>query len=60
MSAAIIGFASGLTAAGLLAVFIGICVWTYSRSRRCVYEATSRLPLEEDDFRVAPPARDAS
>jgi cytochrome c oxidase cbb3-type subunit IV len=53
MSDAMTGIASGITAACLLLIFIGICLWTYSGRRRASFEASSRLPLEEDEFRAA-------
>ena len=42
------GLASGIAAAVLLVLFIGICLWAYSARRRPRYDAAAQLPLEED------------
>jgi cytochrome c oxidase cbb3-type subunit 4 len=50
MFTSISGIASGIVAGLLLVIFVGICMWAYSRRRRPAFEALSHLPLEEDDF----------
>jgi cytochrome c oxidase cbb3-type subunit 4 len=34
----------------LLAVFIGIVAWAFSRRRQQSFDAAARLPLEDDDM----------
>jgi len=39
---------SGIVTGILIVLFAGIVVWAWSRRRRADFDATSKLPLEED------------
>lgn len=39
---------SGIFTGLLILIFIGIWAWAWSSRRRVEFDATSRLPLEED------------
>ena len=43
-----IGIIRGLITATLLILFLGIWAWSWSRKRTTDFEASSRLPLEDD------------
>ena len=43
------GTLRGLYTALLLLIFIGICVWAYSKRRKSDFEEAANLPLEGDD-----------
>jgi cytochrome c oxidase cbb3-type subunit 4 len=43
-----IGTFRGVVTAILMALFIALIVWAYSRRRRDEFEAAARLPLEDD------------
>jgi cytochrome c oxidase cbb3-type subunit 4 len=43
-----IGTFRGIVTAVLLALFIWLVVWAFSKSRRQAFEEAARLPLEED------------
>jgi cytochrome c oxidase cbb3-type subunit 4 len=47
------GTVRGLITAALLALFVGLWFWSWSRKRQAEFDAASRLPLENDD---RPPA----
>jgi len=47
-----IGTFRGLVTALLMALFIGLVIWAYSRKRDAEFTAAAALPLEDDD---APP-----
>lgn len=38
----------GLTTAAWLILFIGLCVWAWSKRRDSDFEASAALPLQED------------
>lgn len=38
----------GVFTAVMLLLFVGICIWAYSRRRRDEFDAASRLPLDQD------------
>lgn len=38
----------GLFTLLLMLIFIGICVWAFSKSRKAKFEELARLPLQED------------
>jgi len=42
------GTLSGIFTAVMMVLLIGITVWAWSSRRRDAFEATARLPLEED------------
>ena len=42
------GTLSGVFTGLLIVLFIGIFAWAWSSARRSSFEATARLPLEED------------
>ena len=42
-------FRSAVTAI-LLFAFLGLCFWTWSKSRKADFDASAALPLEEDTF----------
>jgi cytochrome c oxidase cbb3-type subunit 4 len=44
---------SGIITAVMLLLFIGICIWAFSPSRKRDFDAAARLPLSDD-----PPATD--
>ena len=48
----------GLITAVLMALFIGLVFWAYSRRRHAEFEAAARLPLEEDH--VPPASRESN
>ena len=48
------GTLSGLFTGLLILIFVGLFAWAWSSRRRADFDATARLPLEED---TAPPAR---
>jgi cytochrome c oxidase cbb3-type subunit 4 len=43
-----IGMFRGIMTAVLLGLFVWLCVWAYSKSRRQAFDAAARLPLEEE------------
>jgi cytochrome c oxidase cbb3-type subunit 4 len=43
-----IGIIRGLITVALLILFLGIWAWSWSRKRTTDFEASSRLPLEDD------------
>lgn len=43
------GIISGVMTAILLAAFLGVLAWAWSRRRRADFEAAARLALREDD-----------
>jgi cytochrome c oxidase cbb3-type subunit 4 len=43
-----IGTFRGIMTAVLMALFIGLVVWAYSRKRRKEFDAASKLPLGDD------------
>jgi cytochrome c oxidase cbb3-type subunit 4 len=45
-----IGIVRGLITVALLVLFLGIWAWSWSRKRSADFEATSRLPLEDDHY----------
>jgi cytochrome c oxidase cbb3-type subunit 4 len=47
-----IGTFRGLVTAVLMALFVGLVIWAYSRGRRAEFTRAAALPLEDDD---APP-----
>jgi cytochrome c oxidase cbb3-type subunit 4 len=47
-----IGTFRGLVTAVLMALFVGLVIWAYSRGRRAEYTRAAALPLEDD---AAPP-----
>ena len=42
------GIVSGILTAVLIALFAGLIAWAWSSKRRASFEASARLPLEED------------
>ena len=46
--AALLPTLSGIVTGILILLFAGIVAWAWSRRRRAEFDATSRLPLEED------------
>lgn len=42
------GTLSGVLTAVLILLFVGLVVWAWSGKRRASFDATARLPLEED------------
>jgi len=42
------GIVRGLMAGLLLLTFCGLFLWVFAAKRRASFEATARLPLEED------------
>jgi len=42
------GILSGVLTAVLIALFAGLVAWAWSSARRESFEASARLPLEED------------
>lgn len=51
-----IGLLRGLLTVLLMAAFLGLCVWAFSRRRKADFDEAARLPLEDDAG--APPAPD--
>lgn len=49
-----IGLVRGLITVAMLALFIGLWFWSWSKKRTVEFEAASRVPLEDDSDR--PPA----
>jgi cytochrome c oxidase cbb3-type subunit IV len=49
-----IGTFRGIVTAVLMALFIGLVIWAYSRGRREEFDAAAQLPLGDDR---APPPR---
>jgi cytochrome c oxidase cbb3-type subunit 4 len=47
-----IGTFRGLVTAVLMALFVGLVIWAYSRGRQTEFARAAALPLEED---AAPP-----
>jgi cytochrome c oxidase cbb3-type subunit 4 len=45
---AILPTLSGVVTGILILLFLGIVAWAWSRRRRAEFDATARLPLEED------------
>ena len=43
-----IGTFRGVVTAVLLALFVWLVIWAYSKSRRASFEEAARIPLEED------------
>lgn len=43
-----IGTFRGVMTALLMAAFIGLVIWAYSRRRHADFDEAARLPLEED------------
>lgn len=43
-----IGIIRGLITVAVLILFLGIWAWSWSRKRTTDFEASSRLPLEDD------------
>ncbi len=43
-----IGIVRGLITLTLLVLFLGIWAWSWSRKRSAEFDASSRLPLEDD------------
>jgi cytochrome c oxidase cbb3-type subunit 4 len=43
-----IGTFRGIVTAVLLALFVWLVVWAFSKSRRAAFDAAARLPLEEE------------
>jgi len=43
-----IGIVRGLITLTLLLLFLGIWAWSWSRKRSAEFDASSRLPLEDD------------
>jgi cbb3-type cytochrome oxidase subunit 3 len=39
----------------MLVLFLGICGWAWSSKRRSVFDAASRLPLEDDETSTKKP-----
>ena len=48
------GLARGLITATILALFVGIWIWSFSRKRHKDFESAAQLPLGDDK---APPAK---
>jgi cytochrome c oxidase cbb3-type subunit 4 len=42
------GTLSGVFTAVLILLFVGLVAWAWSSKRRASFDATARLPLEED------------
>jgi len=49
-----IGTFRGVLTAVLMLLFIGLCIWAYSRRRDEEFEAAARLPLDDDRYPGAP------
>jgi cytochrome c oxidase cbb3-type subunit 4 len=47
-----INLARGVVLVLLIIAFVAIWAWAWSRKRKPVFDAASRLPLEEDDGTV--------
>lgn len=47
-----IGLLRGLLTVLLMAAFLGLCVWAYSRRRQAEFDEAARLPLEDDTGEV--------
>ena len=47
-----ISFFHSLWTIAVLAIFIGIIIWAFSKNRKTAFDEASRLPLE-DDARVS-------
>jgi cytochrome c oxidase cbb3-type subunit 4 len=52
------GILSGVFTALLIVLFIGLVAWAWSSRRRAEFDATARLPLEEDTVPSAPTDRE--
>ena len=53
-----IGTFRGIVTAVLMALFIGLVLWAYSRRRHDEFEAAARLPLDDDRGRVPETEKD--
>jgi len=42
----------GLALLILIAAFVALCFWAWSKKRKADFERLSRLPLEEDDGEI--------
>ena len=42
----------GLALLILIAAFVALCFWDWSKKRKADFERLSRLPLEEDDGEI--------
>jgi len=40
----------GLSTALLLAAFIGLCIWAYSRKRRADFDEAANLPFADEEL----------
>lgn len=45
----------GIFTVVMLVLFLGICGWAWSSKRRSVFDAASRLPLEDDETSAKKP-----
>jgi cytochrome c oxidase cbb3-type subunit IV len=43
------GTLSGIVTAVLIALFVGIAIWAYSKRRKSSFDAAARLPLEDEE-----------
>jgi cytochrome c oxidase cbb3-type subunit 4 len=42
------GLFRGIVTVVLMALFIGLVLWAYSRRRQATFDAAARLPLDDD------------
>ena len=40
----------GLMTAVTMFAFLGICIWAWSKRRKADFDASARMPLEEDTY----------
>lgn len=43
------GTLSGLVTAVLIALFVGVSIWAYSKRRKSSFDAAARLPLDDEE-----------
>ncbi len=38
----------GIVTGALLGLFVGLCIWAWSKRRKSSFDAAARMPLEDD------------